>query len=286
MNEPQKVPFDDLEYMHGEDSSMYDGMLCKGVPFTGVAVDDFNDSHSEIPFVDGKPHGRMFEVSSDGILLVEENIEHGVIIESTSRYRNGNLCETYRKEPFMKKCWYTSGQLQSEWFDERRTTYYEDGTLKKKHDKNTGICVCYSHSGEWFAKITSDTLQYVVLDVGKTEFNEHYMENNYIGLLEDDIENICYFDLWLKMKCANVEQNGSIRKELIEIIGNLIRSNDLRVKYAGLNYAEQYKLSELASLIKKQLKHKVAPPKWFSENGLHSYGWTIAERARKVLKNI
>lgn len=286
MNEREIIPFDELEYMGGENSSMYDGMRYKGEPFTGIAVDDFIDCRTEIPFLDGKPHGRIFEVSTNGVLLAEENIEHGIILNAEYRYSNGNLREIYCKEPFLEKCWYVNGQLRSEWNDDYRIIYYEDGTLKREHLKSTGVCVCYSHSGEWFAKITSDNLNSPKPDAETTEFNESYVKNNFVALLENDLQNFCYFNIWSQKMLTDAEEKGSDRKEITEIVGSLICSNDLRIKYEGLNLAEKYKLSELVPLIKKQLKVKDTPPTWSTENSLHSYGLTISKRAANVLKNI
>ena len=186
------------------------------------------------------------------------------------------------------KCWYMNGQLLSERTDEYTVTYYDDGAINSEQRKSDGVCIIYSRSGEWIAKTALDDKGLCVPGIDTTEFNERYMAKNYVTMLEDDIENLRYFNIWLMKKSAGSEITVFVQHKLSKIVGNLIRSNDLRVKYEGLNYADKYKLANLAALIRKQLKITNTPSQWNTKDGygVHGYGFTISQRAERVLDSI
>jgi hypothetical protein len=113
------VAYDDLDYMP-------DGLfLLNGRPFSGVTIDRGSDGQKvcEVPFVNGREHGiarswypdgrlkgespykngmlhgTRREFYEDGSLESEEELEFGILLRKTVRDRQGQIVETFEREP-------------------------------------------------------------------------------------------------------------------------------------------------------------------------------------------
>jgi hypothetical protein len=137
--------------------------------------------------------------------------------------------------------------------------------------------VFYGGDGEWAVKINTDD-NYIVMDKNKMTFNARYLEDNYMELLEDR-DFYQYFIIWL----MDLEH---IKKE--EVICNMIKSNNLRVKYDGINLSAKYKIHNAIPSIRLEIDNDEIPPRIYDLRGgaRGICAHTISQRAKIALAEL
>ena len=268
-----KVFIDDLKISN---ESMFGGVTYNGVPFTGTAYEHSDRFHSEYSYKNGFGHGRCFSVFENGQLHEEFYLDNGETTESTSWNENGIKRDYFRKSPLLHQFWNESGVLLIEENETTKKEWYNTSKQKSSLVKKSEF-IYFSESGQWVVKIKTHH-DYVVLEKKQMLFNEPYINDHYMDLLQD-YDFYKYFILWL------IDLDG---KTKAKVICSMINSNTLWHKYNGINLARQYKVKEAVPLIKLEYDNNKYPPKIRDIRGTSTVGFadTIAERAQIALREI
>ena len=265
-----KVLIDNLETSV---DSMYVDVKHNGQPFTGIAYEYCDRFNSEYSYVNGLGHGRGFSVSTNGQLLEEFYLDKGEMIELSRWNEAGVMREYFRWNPLLRQLWDEAGLLLMEEDEATKKEWYKSSKLKSLLIKKKEF-VYNSENGEWVVKIKTQH-DYVVLAKGEMLFNEPYISDNYMALLQDH-DFYKYFILWL----SDIENSAKAK-----VICSMINSTTLWHKYDGINLACQYKIKEAVPIIKLESNNNERPPTIRDIDGIPVIGFmcTIAERAKIAL---
>jgi hypothetical protein len=274
----EKILIGDLE---SSDENEFIDVKYKGTPFSGIAYADTEHYYSEYGYLNGFGQGRCFSVYKNGQLYEDLFLDKGEIIEGTTWYENGITMAYFRIKPELSKFWNAKGVLLEENTDETRKEWYASGKIKILFTKGKEY-IYYGESGKWVVKINAADVppyaKYVVTDKEKMTYNMSYIENNYMSLLQDD-DFYPYFIGWLEDKEDNKKK---------EAVCNMIKSNNLRLKYDGINLAVKYKIYDALPYIKLEINNGETPPIIYNLRGMPSisYGHTISQRAINALEKL
>ena len=262
--------------MESSEEDMFIEVKYKGLPFSGTAYEHTERFHSEYSYLNGFGHGRCFSVYTNGQLYEEFFLDNGIKIEEKTWYENGIMQEYFRRAPLLWQFWNNEGILMLEETNEIKKEWYSNAKLKGLFTKKNEY-VFYGGDGEWAVKINTDD-NYIVMDKNKMTFNTRYLEDNYMELLEDH-DFYKYFIIWL----MDLEH---AKKE--EVICNMIKSNNLSVKYDGINLSAKYKIHNAIPYIKLEIDNDEIPPPIYDLRGVSSliYAHTISQRASIALKEL
>ena len=123
-----RVPLEELET---SDEDIYRGAVSQGRPFTGVAWDSGGQESGEIPYVNGAAHGRCVWRYKNGRLSLDELVEHGTVVESTSWYPPGDVVHC-RYAQGVRRYYYRDGTLALERGEDWSREYYPSGALQSE----------------------------------------------------------------------------------------------------------------------------------------------------------
>jgi antitoxin component YwqK of YwqJK toxin-antitoxin module len=270
----EKVLIDDLET---SDENIFVDVRHKGIPFTGTAYDETEHLRSEYVYANGFGHGRSFSVYKNGRLCEEFFLEHGETIEETYWHQSGVKKKYFRGSPFLYQVWNQDGDLIIEDNDDIKKEWHPSGKLKSEFFKKKEK-IYYGEDGNWALKIKTQD-GYAVLDKKEMIFNELYLNEHYMALLQDH-DFYPYFIIWL------ADLNEDKREE---IVCTMINSDVLWHKYCGINLASlTYKIHQAVPYIKHELNNNQIPPTIRDVEGFGSsgFGHTIAQRAGVALKEL
>lgn len=260
-----------IDELESPDYDLMEDVAYKGNLFTGTAIENSNNSHTEWHFLNGKAHGRWFSVSDSGQLLEDAFYENGKKITEKMWNSLGILCWNYQREPLLFQEFYYDGTLKVQRDVNSRKIYYSTGQIKQLFDYSQNYAMSYYKDGTWLFKHLSDGEQHLVMSSEKITFHDEFLCKVYMELLEEDFDYFYpYFVLWIGKVSAD---------ERASFICNLITSENLWMKNAGINLAETYKLRQAVDLLEKERNNQIIPP---PHQG-HYYSYSIGQRARMVL---
>lgn len=283
------VDLNDLEF-ENEEYTIYEGVTYRGKPFTGVASKQGKDSYTEWRFVNGKADGRWFEQWNDGQLRGETILEMGVELEDRLWNKEGVLLRNNRREPLLKQVFFGDGSLEYEETAEYQRQWDRSGRLRRDYTYANGFELRYSFDGTWYVKYLVEPGCTICRSRDSVIFNEEYLIEHYLDCLHEDYRGFRRdFETWLP-KVPKDNEPFKPSAKLSAIICGMIASDDLHIKYDGLNKAWQFRVMEAIPLIKKQLGNNATPcdisSSAFGDWGLTSYGCTISNRARTALRRL
>ncbi len=293
MTEVLRVPQDEIEV--NEDNCFFEAVF-QGKPFTGIAWSDEDGEYSEISYVDGTAQGRCFSLFANGAMSSEEWVEQGRTVKSTSWWPPGEIIWR-RYAPGLTQYFYRDGTLGIERTPQYERLFYESGVLRQEQVfEAAGASYRYfgedgKLAAEW--RRVQDGLRWKEVDF---VFQDAYIREHYGKLLEDRDFERC-FRHWLGeppktsgfqwFARPGKEKNSMCKEDVFEILCRLIRSENLQVRYFAITLAGTYQVHEARPLLQEALSQEVCPPavRRLDGNGM-SYGWTIAEVARRALEKL
>lgn len=295
--EPLKLSIHEVDT---NEENPYLDAVYQGKPFTGVIWDEWNGEYTETPYVEGLAHGRAFCRFDNGALAWEELLDHGQVMESTAWWPKGQVIR-HRQTAASDQYFYQDGTLCREQTAEHLRLFYPAGRLKEEtlYGEEAVSLVFYGQDGAWAVRgrFPYTFQRSYTLERSGLVFNEPYLLTHAAQLLEEShMDFQKYLTLWLPRWDRKKSRRlfGPWEKEappqVRQVICGLIRSQDLAVKYAGINLAGTYHVTEAIPLLEKALSIRKTPPSHRSieSGGLTgvSYGHTIAQRAQIALAQL
>lgn len=293
MEEPLRVPLDDLET--SPENPWYDAVY-QGRPFTGIAWDEWNGRYSETAYVDGVAHGRSFERFESGLLASDELVDHGQLTEGTFWWPPGETVR--RRKTAEADRWYDQrGALYEEKTAEHLRRFYPSGAMQEEtlYGPEEAALTCRAPDGTWTVRGRFPYVfeQSYALERERMRFHDEYIQSHAAELLETEptLWFWKYFILWLPKL---PEKKGLFRKSpqtpphVRQVTCDLILSENLHVKYHGINLAKRYHVTEAVPLLRQALSIQVNPGHYGTpKDGITaSYGETVAQRAQAALRSL
>lgn len=295
MGETLRVRLDQLET---SEEDIYREAVYQGRPFTGVAWDDDGQETCEIPYVDGEAHGRCVWRYKNGRPSLDDLVDHGTVVESTSWYPPGDVVHC-RFAGGVRRYYYKDGTLGLERGGDYERGYYPSGALRDERyrDGDGGTrSAWYGEDGVWAVRGRQEPkkLGQRLPPEPEYEYNDEYLRAAYLKLLETP-DFTHYFLDWLFQR-TEAKPGGRFRRWAQDnrpktlsnqgraMVCAMIEYDDLRVKYRGVTMAGQYRVNEARPLLEKALLVRETPPPCYSlTGGGSSYGWTVSQAAQKAL---
>ena len=262
----------DLEFQD-EELAPERGALYEGKPLTGVVMIDRNGRHAEWTYIDGKADGRWFELFPNGSLYEEMFMSDGEEVTTTRWYEDGSLGYRYTSEPYYEVCWYKNGQMRFERSNDVRRSWDENGALREEYDSESKQCTFFTPDDTWYMRVRTENTRSIVLSPERITFNEEYLQEGFRQILEADIEILPKLLIWFNHRSASDQER---------ITAELLRSENLQVKFEGLILVQRHRMTGLIPLVKEQRSIHVVPDK---RDSLW-YTITVGKYARRVLRDL
>lgn len=297
MDETLRVPLRELET---SDEDIYRDAVYQGRPFTGVAWGEDGRETCELSYEEGVAHGRCRWWYQNGKLSLDEVLDHGEIVESTSWWAPGDVIHR-REAGGQVQYWFRDGTLALEEGEGWRREYYPSGPLREERrtapDGGTEA-VWYGEDGEWAVRTKTGPRE-----PGKrlppepeTEYNDAYIRAGYLKLLEVSAFGHHFMD-WLFrqmepkkswfQRWVQDKRPKTLSAEGREMVCAMIACEDLRVKYRGVTMAKQYRVKEARPFLEQARSVRKKPPGEYSVTGCGTdYAWTVGEAADRALREL
>lgn len=297
MEDMLRIPLSDLVT---SDEDIYQGAVYQGRPFTGVVWGKDGTETCEIPYVNGSAHGRCRWWYQNGKPSLDEVLDHGEIVESTSWWVPGDVIHR-REAGGQVQYWFRDGTLALEEGENWRREYYPSGPLLEEWrtapDGRTET-VWYGEDGTWAVRTRR-----APKEPGKRlppdpdiEYNDAYIQAHYLELLGTSAFGHHFLD-WLFrqmepkkswfQRWIQDKRPKTLSAEGREMVCAMIQYEDLRVKYRGVTMAGQYQVQEARPFLEQALSVKRKPPGEYNVTGTGTdYAWTVAEAAANALRKL
>lgn len=295
--EELRVPLRELET---SDEDIYRDAVYQGRPFTGVAWGKDGEETCEIPYADGTAHGRCRWWYKNGKLSLDELVDHGEVVESTSWYPPGDAVHS-RCAGGERRYWFRDGTLALERGEGWSREYYPSGGLREERrtDPDGGTrSVWYGEDGEWAVRTKTGPRE-----PGKRlppdpdiDYNDAYIRAHYLELLRVPAFGHHFLDwLFRQMEPKKSWFRRWVRDDRPKVLSAegrrmvcaMIQYEDLRVKYRGVTMAGQYRVEEARPFLEQALPVKQKPPGEYSvAGGGTDYAWTVGEAAANALRKL
>ncbi|MEY8386958.1 hypothetical protein AALC17_06595 [Oscillospiraceae bacterium 38-13] len=296
MDTELRVPLSRLET---SDEDLYQDAVYQGRPFTGTAWGDDGGERFEIPYVDGRAHGRCVWRFKNGKPSLDERAEGGVVVESTAWWPPGDVVRC-RYDGSVRRYYLQDGSLTLERGPDWEREYYPTGVLRNERHTEPGGSLrgsWYGEDGVWAVRWRQGPPEpgRRVRPAPETEYHDAYLLSHYLKLLEHSDFAHHFLD-WLFQRMEPgpkswfqrwKQEPRTLSPEGRAMVCAMIEYDDLRVKYRGVTMAGQYRVEEARPALKRALLvNKTPPGEYHATGGGHSYGWTVAQAAARALARL
>ena len=279
------VNIDDLEFDDCSESCFVN-VCYEGKPFSGIAIDKQNDgSYEEWHFVDGFGEGRGFSLFPNGQLHEEFYLEHGIEVIEKEWTENGILILNHTEDPYLMQEFYPDGSPKYDVTQDYRRSWYRSGGLKSEYEKDKGYETQFSEDGTWISKLYGKELP-LTLSRDYLEFNQQYVAENYLRLLEANRKFLWYFLLWLPEKPDEDDTDYKVQDWVADVICAMIGYKDLNIKNEGIILARDYRVISAIPLLEAESKCRKKPEDIFQDDYNVGYTFTIGKQAKISLQKL
>lgn len=270
-----KVDFDELS---SADQCMQYDVRYNSQLFTGTAIEEDDDYRREWNYVNGNCHGRSFAVNGSGQLILEAFYDNGKELSYKSWNDAGVLVIRRESDPFIVQEFDDSGDLVSEKNDVHYLRYYAKEHLCEEKDYRALTAAVYDYEGTWLVKYRFRMLQgHMTCAIPESyEYNDERWRQCYVYILAEDYPYMHpHFIAWMRSGMISSEQRSGI-------ICDLIRKDELHLKWDGIELAGYFNVTDAIPLLRKEISNMNMP----ESIGNIGYAVTVGEKAQKVLNRL
>lgn len=276
----EKVLYDDLTFEITTEHETYDEefFTLNGKLFTGVAEETDNDGNHSITriyqFENGLLNGMSYGTFDNGLPSDETFYKNGRIVSYRNWYYNGMLEEVHREDPEYIQLFNINGVIICDKTEYHYNEWYDDGAIKVSHRYIDNYAVRFAPNGKPLLKHLSNGDSYLTMDKAFIQFNNENMKEYSLTTLEKDY---LYFYQYFKIWIDSIED----LTYLTEIVCKMIISDNLEIKFNGMNFAANYMLQVTIPILQEQLNDKR-----HIETINHKTSLSVAQEACWTIKKI
>ena len=279
-----RVDFAEIET--SEEDIYYDAVY-NGEPFTGIATEDDEETHSEYEYFEGVANGKWITKFTNGNLQAETILDMGEIVSDTVWSKEGKIIYDFIASPLTERQYFENGEIKYNKDDNGYIFYRQDGGILQEYKYSDGHKTIFAPSGAWLVKHRSSGDKSLVMDVKYLEFNDDELLLNWKQWLIDNMnmelyaggypDIYPYFIRWI----SNMMESGKENK-VTEIIIEMIQHDNLAIRYEGIVLAMRHKINAAVPYIVKEKENGATPDGY----GNNAYGFTLSQIARKAIAEI
>lgn len=279
-----KVNMDEIQT---SDYDIYFEATLDGKPFTGIAVEDDGDIHSEYTYRDGVAHGRWSSVYSNGNIQSRTILDNGKEISEQVWSKEGKLTYEFTAEPLRKREYFKNGELKYNEDSYGYTFYLPGGKILRQFSYSDNYATIYNSEGDWLVKHISPDNKSLLMDEKYLKFNDDALAICWKQWLVDNVnmelyaggypDIYPYFVRWITSLIAQDKMQFAA-----QIVIEMIEQEYLAIKYNGITLAMKHKIKDAIPAILNESDNNQIP----SNYAYYAFGFTVGQIARMSIKEI
>ena len=181
-------------------------------------------------------------------------------------------------DPFLVQEFDDSGELILEKNETHFLRYYAKDHLCEEKDYRTLTSTVYDFEGTWLVKYRLRMIQeHISCTIPDSyEYNDERWKQYYVFILAEDYPYMHpHFVAWMRSGRISSEQRSGI-------ICDLIRKDELHLKWDGIELAGYFNVTDAIPLLRKEISNMNTP----ESIGNIGYAVTVGGKAQKVLNRL